>query len=399
MSKLSRKIFLPLLLLLVACEGNPAGENTPLPTRTALAEVAATPLLTNTATPPQSTATQTVAPTMTNPPTATATETRPLTATIHPALTVPFQFENLGLVFPIGEDNSWEDTFVYAPEVVYHEGLFHLFYSGISGQGTGFPSAIGYATSADGINFERHPHNPIVQAAAGSARDYHVPVVTILDDGTWVMYLDEKQGSAFQNNIIRRATAPAPEGPWTVDEMPVIEAENRWLQRLIPQNIIGFDGQFWLFYEARPTGTIQSAIGALRSADGVRFEPYDDPATSEDFSGADPLLTGSGESGSWNQSGAGSPMLFPPENGMGMFYLGDGARRARNGDGVSLKLGYAFSSDGINWVDHPGNPLFEIMGESGRPYLGSAIVDAKTFHIYYVLNEGAAGIGVIRVLH
>ena len=154
---------------------------------------------------------------------------------------------------------------------------------------------------------------------------------------------------------------------------------------------------YLLLFEARTPGNIL-VIGALTSENGRQFTIYDDPLTSAgDLAGADPILVGSGESDSWNRGGVGSPMIFQRDNGYGLFYLGDGPQIALNGDGISLKLGYAFSTDGLHWQEHPNNPLLEILGETGRPYLGSVQVNDNQIFIYYAIRQGSGGVGVMAV--
>lgn len=54
--------------------------------------------------------------------------------------------------------NHWEALNVFNPGVVYHQGLFHMFYRA---QGLDFVSTIGYAVSQDGIHFNKL-RNPIL---------------------------------------------------------------------------------------------------------------------------------------------------------------------------------------------------------------------------------------------
>lgn len=58
-----------------------------------------------------------------------------------------------------GNPGEWDDFFVYTPEVVFHEGTYHMWYLGRS-QTT--PGRIGYATSQDGINWVKDPDNPVL---------------------------------------------------------------------------------------------------------------------------------------------------------------------------------------------------------------------------------------------
>ena len=394
-------------LTLTACQGRSIeGENVAEPAvATSDLSIAAVETATAVATQPPTVIPSTDAPTETAVPTDTPTVV-PTETAVPTETPIPYNFDvqfasiDHGLALTIGEQNSWEETYVYAPEVVYHDGLFHMFYTGGGGGvGLSFAAAVGYATSTDGITFEKYAQNPILKAPANSGADVHVPVVTVTDDGTWVMYLDEKKGSLFQSNTVRVATAPAPEGPWTLEETAVYQAgSNSWNQRLIPQTLLQTDAGYLLLFEARTQGRARPAIGALTSENGRDFVIYDDPLTNEnDLAGADPILVRSGESGSWNRDGVGSPMLFQQDDGYGLFYLGDGPSKSIEGSGVSLKIGYAFSTDGFHWQEHPDNPLIEILGESGRPYLGSIQVDDNQLFIYYAINDGSGGIGAMTV--
>ncbi len=54
---------------------------------------------------------------------------------------------------------DWESGSVFNPNVLYKNGVFHMFYRATNdikkNKGGGYLSSVGYATSADGINFQR----------------------------------------------------------------------------------------------------------------------------------------------------------------------------------------------------------------------------------------------------
>lgn len=56
--------------------------------------------------------------------------------------------------------NSWEESKLYNPAVIYEKGLYHLFYRAM---GKNWVSSIGYAVSEDGENFKRFSE-PILKA-------------------------------------------------------------------------------------------------------------------------------------------------------------------------------------------------------------------------------------------
>ncbi|MBS9462894.1 family 43 glycosylhydrolase [Flagellimonas sp. 389] len=71
----------------------------------------------------------------------------------------------------IHPDVPWEKNAIMCPHVIWDEssGSYKMWYSG----GEQYePDAIGYATSEDGINWKKHPDNPIFQSDKNNAWEY-----------------------------------------------------------------------------------------------------------------------------------------------------------------------------------------------------------------------------------
>src|SRR5512145_1654473 len=67
-----------------------------------------------------------------------------------------------GVIIPKGAEGEWDHGFTYGPQVIEQDSLYHMFYAG----GEDFsikPSALGYATSADGLTWTKYENNPILQ--------------------------------------------------------------------------------------------------------------------------------------------------------------------------------------------------------------------------------------------
>ncbi len=73
-------------------------------------------------------------------------------------------------VLDLGEAGSWDTAGVTQPTVVYHDGTYHLWYSGGEEMIPGIPFLLipfpGYATSSDGINWTKYARNPISNDAS-----------------------------------------------------------------------------------------------------------------------------------------------------------------------------------------------------------------------------------------
>lgn len=63
-------------------------------------------------------------------------------------------------IFVPDSPNRWDGYSVSDPDVIYHEGLYHMWYKGWRKKGGN--AWIGYATSFDGINWQRDPENPVL---------------------------------------------------------------------------------------------------------------------------------------------------------------------------------------------------------------------------------------------
>jgi hypothetical protein len=81
---------------------------------------------------------------------------------------------------------SWDDVGVYLPSVLFIDNLYYLWYGGM-----GSIIQIGLATSPDGINWTKHPDNPVVKPSSfGHWDDYYVEEgrVLFMDDTLYMWY-------------------------------------------------------------------------------------------------------------------------------------------------------------------------------------------------------------------
>ena len=306
-----------------------------------------------------------------------------------------FDFEDSGRVLSPGAGGAWDSTYTYAPSIVFHENQFHLFYTGA------FPStrnvAIGYATSSDGISFVKHNSNPVFEGPNNSSEPrLHSPVVRVSDSGQWEMYLSQQGISSFHGPNIWRATADNPTGPWELDSSPIYEADSQgWDAQVNPRSVLSDGQSIKLYYDGRPNRG--ASIGMLNSHDGLNFASHNDENTQDVLlAESDPILAGNADQDAWDQFGVGAPLAFQTENGFEMLYIGffgRGTRYLSAGDGVWL--GYATSSDGIEWSRYSDTAALIIEGETGFPYIGGVKVE-DIYYVYYAISSGSQGIGLLK---
>jgi predicted GH43/DUF377 family glycosyl hydrolase len=182
-------------------------------------------------------------------------------------------------VFGAGPEGSWDQDYVSCGDVTMVNDTFHMWYTGYK---DGYEnSAIGHATSADGINWERDPANP---------------VLTVEPEGDWkyeFVWVDEVifTGSEFhmwyaagdlppndKEGAICHATSPDGSN-WKRDSNnPVLEPgePEEWDNPSIGFTSVIFDGaRFHMWYAGGkdPDDHIYD-IGYAISTDGSDWDKY-----------------------------------------------------------------------------------------------------------------------------
>ncbi len=83
-------------------------------------------------------------------------------------------------VLNLGANGNWDDVWVTSPGVLFDGRLYHLFYTGYDG----VSMKIGYATSPDGVVWNKDESNPVLELGAnGNWDDTGVSAPSILYDG------------------------------------------------------------------------------------------------------------------------------------------------------------------------------------------------------------------------
>jgi len=79
-----------------------------------------------------------------------------------------------------GEPGSWDDNGVHHPEVYFDGSIYHMWYNGYTGGPFG-PDQIGYATSFDGIHWEKDTlNNPVLQVQSSTFYSKWIHTGTVL---------------------------------------------------------------------------------------------------------------------------------------------------------------------------------------------------------------------------
>ncbi|MBK8023195.1 MAG: hypothetical protein IPK19_17655 [Chloroflexi bacterium] len=252
-----------------------------------------------------------------------------------------------------GSEWGCESGTIFAPQVIEVEGVLYMFYSG-SCERTGKPAAIGYATSTDGVQWEKAAENPIL-APDGDGYDARCVSIGVpmYEDGQWILYYAANSTPCNgPGKSIGRATAPSPDGPWVREADAVLTAgdSSAWDNGfLMPHAVFHIGDQYIMYYSggAEFLLPLPRLVGMATSTDGIHWAKYDDPATTEaPYAESDPLMELNAD-GTTSEFSAWSLDIGKTEQGWEMFFSSP-CPESVSQNCVTF-MGYAVSDDGLNW--------------------------------------------------
>ena len=100
----------------------------------------------------------------------------------------------------------------------------------------------------------------------------------ITDDGTWVLVFETVENG--RPWVLGRATAPGPDGPWTVGEAGILEAgpAGSWdAGGLSWPSVVATDDGYAMYYTGVERLRGRGAIGLATSPDGIAWTKHDGP--------------------------------------------------------------------------------------------------------------------------
>ena len=148
--------------------------------------------------------------------------------------------------------NDWENQNVFNPAVIYHEGIFKMWYRA---QGMDWISRIGYAVSEDGLHWNRLQH-PIMGYSSGlDSRGLEDPRVVVIDGEYLMTY------TAYGSDVVAGAS-PTHEGGGILPMIarsqngivwktigPIVQGEDNKDHVLFPRKI---NGKYAAFHRRWP---------------------------------------------------------------------------------------------------------------------------------------------------
>ncbi|MEJ7768871.1 MAG: hypothetical protein WKF89_13735 [Chitinophagaceae bacterium] len=278
--------------------------------------------------------------------------------------------------------NSWDDGIILGHSIIKSGNTFRMWYTG--GHSIETFSSIGYATSTDGIHWERYGDKPVFEAKPGSWEQSFVGIPHVLQDGnTLRMWYSGGSNSSPDGGKIGYATSQ--DGiHWDRHPSPVFQSKagGWYADGIFPGAVIKENGTFKMWFSGaigsitQATPTSKTSIGYAISPDGIKWTVYDNPLTTESpYHFSDPVVK-HGAPGAWDVTSAFSASVIKTQCGYEMWYAGEIYN-------VSQNLGYATSPDGIKWTKNPQNPVLTTDPWNILLVFPSVILDKNKYRMWY----------------
>jgi predicted GH43/DUF377 family glycosyl hydrolase len=239
-----------------------------------------------------------------------------------------------------GETGSWDDDGVGFPSVLKLNDTYHMWYGGIATGAAGLQ--IGHATSTDGMVWETDSQNPVLpKGEAGSWDEQRVYIPTVVHDGS-VFHMWYVGAGSEGTEYAGYATSEDGTN-WTKSEVqPTFMLDGKPFEKRMSVHGVIYDGEKFKMWSH--TSSLYEIYHAT-SSDGLVWNIS--PETVELYRG-DP--------GEWDYPRMQISSAAMKGDTIHLCYSG--------GDFYDWRIGYATSTDGINWTKDEINPVLD-PGEAG----------------------------------
>ncbi|WP_018616859.1 hypothetical protein [Segetibacter koreensis] len=271
--------------------------------------------------------------------------TKDVTKEEFPAEMVEFVPYNANPVFKGTGTNSWDQKIRERGYILYEDGMYKMWYTGYKGSDT-VVKYLGYATSSDGINWERYNKNPIFNGK------WTEDMCVVKNAGKYYMFAEGRNDVAHSlvsdnginwqeegDLIIRTKDGKSIPGPYGT---PTVWIEN---------------DKWYLFYERN-----DEAIWLAESSDHKTWKNVQD----------EPVITTGPE-----KYDAGAVAANQVVKYKGRYYLYYHASSNPMSSSIVWTSNVAMSTDLIHWIKYPKNPI--IQGDHSSPIIVS---DTKGYRLY-----------------
>lgn len=241
-----------------------------------------------------------------------------------------------GPVVELGTAGEFDDTHIFAPCVAEIDRKFLMWYSGSTGRVAERVFSLGLATSDDGRRFQKHAPNPVY--AFGDGRRSVLTAALLRSDNGACLRESGKLRMWFSAANLTETNAPhALYEAGSVDGIAWSAPSGPQLEGVYAPTVVK-DGDRYLLWYTDVTSdpwVIRHAV----SADGRAWNVHPDPVVTLDQP--------------WEEKNLFYPYVMKTD---GVYLLWYGSYWIEHPSRTAL--GFAVSTDGIEWHKHPQNPVF-----------------------------------------
>jgi predicted GH43/DUF377 family glycosyl hydrolase len=170
------------------------------------------------------------------------------------------------VVLEVDRSIAWEQDDVNRPHVLRADGRWYMWYTGQNrAEGRG---ALGLATSADGLRWERVGSGPVLEPAGGWEKGSVMCPHVLHENGRFRMWYSG--GEMYEPDALGYAESADGIHWQRKSADPVLRAANGWeADRVTAACIVPYQGAYLAFYVGFANGFEDAAIGLARSTDGI----------------------------------------------------------------------------------------------------------------------------------
>jgi len=286
-------------------------------------------------------------------------------------------------VLGTGVVGEWDSRGVFAPSVLLRDDVFHMWFTGYSGDGI-FQS-IGHATSTDGIMWTKDANNPVLEKGSSGEWDgdgFKAPSV-VFDGSEYHMFFDAYRNS--EGNSIGHATSP--DGiSWSKNpQNPILSSGGgTWDYNTVQlQSVVFCDTTFHMWYSGGKF--LKWDIGYATSEDGSAWIKHD----------VNPVVP-KGGTDSWESALVAMPAVIVDSSKFKMWYHGQrpdgsggiGYAESDIGDPDGCYTGVGINSDISDQISIYPNPASDRLmvrtGIHGAYTLEISSINGQVIQIRYL---------------